>query len=109
MHARQSVHGAVEDGGDLTYFVGEGGEFFGEDGLHAVGEGFVRLMVDFDNKAIGANSNGGARKGQNFVALAGAVAGIDENGEVAALLDGGDRSAVERGWRENRERWDASF
>ena len=51
-HARQSVHGAVEDGGDLTYFVGEGGEFFGEDGLHAIGEGFVRLMVDFDEKVL---------------------------------------------------------
>ena len=94
-HARRSVHGAVEDGSDLTYFVGEGGEFFGEDRLHAVGEGFVRLMVDFDDKAIGANSNGGAGKGQNFVALAGAVAGIDENGEVAALLDGGNDREVE--------------
>src|SRR3989442_13225921 len=88
MHARQSVHGAVEDGGDLTYFVGEGGEFFGEDGLHAVGEGFVRLMVDFDEKAIGANGNGGARKRQNFVALASAVAVVDENGEVDAVFDG---------------------
>ncbi len=85
----------MEDGSDLTYFVGEGGEFFGEDRLHAVGEGFVRLMVDFDDKAIGANSNGGAGKGQNFVALAGAVAGIDENGEVAALLDGGNDREVE--------------
>ncbi len=95
MHARQSVHGAVEDGGDLTYFVGEGGEFFGEDGLHAVGEGFVRLMVHFDDEAIGADGNSGAGKRQNFVALAGAVAGIDENGEVAALFDGGNDREVE--------------
>src|SRR6266849_5016134 len=103
MHARQSVHGAVEDGGDLTYFVGEGGEFFGEDGLHAVGEGFVRLMVHFDDEAIGADGNSGAGKRQNFVALAGAVAGIDENGRWLRFLTAGT-TARSRVLREKSEK-----
>src|SRR5260370_471052 len=83
------VDGAVEDGGDLAHFVGEGDEFLGEKGLHAVGEGFFRLVMDFDEQAIGADGDGGARKRQNFVALAGAVTGIDKNGEMAAFFYGG--------------------
>ena len=38
----------VEDLGDLTDFGEESGEFGGEDGLHAVGEGFFGLVMDFD-------------------------------------------------------------
>src|SRR5258708_15782415 len=86
------VDGAVEDGGDLAHFVGEGDEFLGEKGLHAVGEGFFRLVMDFDEQAIGADGDGGARKRQNFVALAGAVAGIDKNRKMAAFFYGGRRS-----------------
>ena len=71
---------AVEDGGDLADFGLEFGEFGGEDGLHAVGEGFFRLVVDFDQKTISANGYGGAGERKNFVAFAGAVAGIDEDG-----------------------------
>src|ERR1700687_1120427 len=91
-----SVDGAVEDGGDLTHLVGEGGEFFGKDGLHAVGESFVRLVMDFDEEAIGADSDGGSWKRENFVALAGSVGRIDEDRKVAALFDGRYDGEVER-------------
>lgn len=57
---RESVEVAVEDLGDLMDFGVEGGEFVGEDGLDAVGEGFFRLVMDFDEETIGANSDGGA-------------------------------------------------
>src|SRR6267378_8582720 len=96
MNSRQLVDDAVEDGGDLAHFVGEDREFFRKDRLHAVGEGFVRLVVDFDEEAIGANGDGSAGEREYFVALAGTVAGIDEDGQVAALLDGGDDGEVER-------------
>src|SRR5882724_4830117 len=96
MNSRRLVDGAVEDGGDLAHFVGEDGKFFGQDGLHAVGEGFVRLVMDFDEQAIGTNGDGSAGQWENLVALASAVAGIDEDGQVAALLDGGDHGEVER-------------
>ena len=80
----------------MAHFVGEDGKFFGEDGLHAIGEGLVWLVMDFDEQAIGADGDGRAGKRENFVALAGAVAGIHEDGQVAALLDGGDDGKVER-------------
>ena len=92
---QELVDGAAEDGGDLADFVGEFGEFGGEDGLHAVGEGFFGLVMDFDEQAISADGDGGARKRKDFVALAGAVAGIDEDGQVAAFLDGGDNGKIE--------------
>jgi len=93
--ARRLVNGAVEDSGDLTHVVGEGDEFLGQKRLHAVGERFVRLVMDFDEKAIRADGDSGARKRQDFVALAGAVAGIDEDWKMAALFYRGNNSEVE--------------
>ena len=74
------VNGPVEDGGDLAHFVGEGDEFLGEEGLHAVGEGFFWLVMYFDEETVSADGDSGSGERQHFVALAGAVAGIDENG-----------------------------
>ncbi len=93
--AGSSIDGTVEDGGDLAHFVGEGDEFLGKEGLHAVGEGFVRLVMDFDKEAIGANGDGSAGERQNFVALASAVAGIDKNGEMAAFFYRGNDGEVQ--------------
>ena len=56
---------AVEDGGDLLNFGLEFGEFGGEDGLHAVGEGFFGLVVDFDEEAVTADGYGGAVLGRS--------------------------------------------
>jgi len=70
----------------LAHFVGEGDEFLGEEGLHAVGERLVRLVMNFDEETIGADGYGGAGERQNFVALAGAVAGIDKDREMAAFF-----------------------
>src|SRR6266576_6849343 len=90
------VDGAVEDGGDLAHLVGEGDEFFGEKGLHAVGEGFVRFVMDFDEQAIGADGDSSARQRQDFVAFAGAVAGIDKNGKMAAFFYRRNNGEVQR-------------
>ncbi len=81
-----SIDVAVEDRGDLADFGLEFGEFGGEDGLHAVGEGFFGLVMDFDEEAVGADGYGGTGERKNCVALAGAVAGIDEGGQVAAFF-----------------------
>ncbi len=86
----------MEDGGDLAHFVGEGDELLGKEGLHAVGEGFFRLVMNFDEEAIGADGDRGAGKRQNFVALAGAVAGIDKNREMAAFFYRGNDGEIER-------------
>src|SRR5713101_2347363 len=65
--------------------------------------------MDFNEQAVGANGNGGAGKRQNFVALAGSVAGIDKDRQVAALLDGGDNGEVERVAGKIGERSNAAF
>src|SRR6267143_279200 len=88
------VNGPVEDGGDLAHFVGEDDEFLGEEGLHAIGEGFLRLVMNFNEEAISANGDSSSGEWQHFVALAGAVSGIDENGQVTAFFDGGDDGEV---------------
>src|SRR5437660_10288228 len=93
--ARRLVNGAVEDSGDLAHFVGEGDEFLRQKRLHAVGERFVRLVMNFDEKAIRADGDSGARKRQDFVAFAGAVAGINEDWKMAALFYGGNKSEGE--------------
>ena len=81
---------AVEDVGDLADFFDEGGELFGQDRLHAVGQGFLRFVVNFHEESVCAYRDGCAGKGQDFVALAGAVGRIDENWEMTPFFDGGD-------------------
>jgi hypothetical protein len=103
------VEEAVEDGGDLADFRNEFGKFFGEDGLHAVREGFFGFVVNFNEKAIGAHGDGGAGERKNFVAFAGAVRGIDKDGKMAAFLDGGDDGEIEGVAREIGEGADAAF
>ncbi len=75
-------------------FVHHDGELVGVDGLRAVREGFFRLVVDFNQDAVCAGGNGGAGHGQNAVATTGAVAGVDQDGQVAEALDGGDDAEV---------------
>ena len=89
-----SVYVALEYRGNLADFVCEDGEFFGKDGLHAVGKGFVWLVMHFNEKAVGTDGDRGAREWQYLVTLAGAVGGVDENGKMTAVLDRGDNSKI---------------
>src|SRR5258708_38817693 len=72
------VNGPVEDGGGLAHVVGEGDEFLGEEGLHAIGEGFLRLGMNFNGEAISANGDSGSGGRRRFVAVAGARGGLDD-------------------------------
>ena len=74
----------------MADFGDEFSEFLRKDGLHAVGERFLGFVVNFDEEAIGTNGDGGTGERQDFVALAGAVRRIDEDGKMAAFFDGGD-------------------
>ena len=64
--------------------------------LHAVRQRLVRLMMDFDDQAIRADRHRGPRKRSDFVSLAGAVAGINNNRQVAEPLHRRDHAQVER-------------
>src|SRR5205807_5433544 len=90
-----SVYGAVEDGGDLSHFVREVGKLFRENRLDAVGESFFRFVMNFDEQSVGANGDGRTGERQNLVTLPGAMAGVDENGQVAALFDRRDDREVQ--------------
>src|SRR5215470_4046573 len=104
-----SIDGAMEDGGDLAHLVGELGELFGEDGLHAIGKRFLRLMVNFDKETVGAYGNSRARKRQDFVALARAVARINKDGQMAPPLHRWNDSEVESVARKIRKCANAAF
>ena len=53
-------------------------------------------MMHFDQNAVGSGCDGCAGHGQHAVALAGAVAGVDEDGQMAEALHGGNNAEVER-------------
>ena len=86
---------AVDHRGDLADFVHHALELIGIDRLWSVGERLVGLMMYFDQDAVGAHRDRRPRHGQHLVALAGAVAGIDEDGQVAQLLHGGNNAQIE--------------
>jgi hypothetical protein len=56
----------------------------------------VGIVVHFHDQAVGSDGDRGARQRRDFVALAGAVAGIDDDGQMAQALDGGHDAEVER-------------
>src|SRR5579863_6773851 len=108
-HGSGLVEVAVEEAGNGADFDQEFGELGRDYGLDAVGEGFFGLVMYFDEEAVGTCGYGGARHGKNFVAFAGAVAGVDEYGEMAAFFDGGNYSEVESVAREIGEGAHAAF
>jgi hypothetical protein len=55
------VNGAMEEGGDLPRFDDQLRKLFGQDGLHAVRKSAVGVVVDFDEQAVGAHRDRGAR------------------------------------------------
>src|SRR2546429_375493 len=51
--------------------------------------------MNFDEQSVGANGDGRTGERQNLVTLPGAMAGVDENGQVAALFDRRDDREVQ--------------
>jgi hypothetical protein len=84
------VHG-VGDKGD---FVHELYKLVGIERLCTVGEGFIGLVVHFDDQAIGADRSRGPSQGQNHIALAGAMARIHNDGQMAGPLHCGNDAEV---------------
>ena len=52
-----SIQRAMQYGGDLAAFFHESREFFGDYGLHAIRKCAVRIVMDFDEQAIGADGD----------------------------------------------------
>jgi len=53
------------------------------------------IVVDLDEKTVRTDGNGAPRQGDNIVAPAGGMGGVDDNGEVADGLDGGNGADIE--------------
>src|SRR5215469_11947862 len=90
------VDSVVKDGGDFAGLGDKLRKLVRQDGLNAVGKRTVGIVVNFDEKAIGPNRDGCTRERQHFVTFASAVAGIDDNRQMASALYGGDNTEVER-------------
>src|ERR1035437_4963387 len=74
-------------------------ELLGPHGLRSVGEGAIRVGMDFDHQAIGARGHGGARHGGDDVAASRAVGWVRDNRQVGEFLDhrnGGEILGVAR-------------
>ena len=76
---------------DLSHLRHQFVELVREQRLHAIGESHIRLVMHFDDQPIGAHRNRRPRKGSNFVAFTGAVAGVHHNrqmvGSISALRE----------------------
>src|SRR5271154_5295030 len=86
---------AAYGGGDDAEFAHELGELRWIQGLRAVGKRVVWIVVNFDQDAVGTCSDGCAGHGRDFVAAAGAVRGIGNDGKMRQSLDYGNRGDVE--------------
>ena len=99
----------MEDAGDLADFIAELNKIIGKNGLHAVGKGVVGVVMDFDEDAIGSHGNSGAGEWKDLVALAGRVARVHDDREVAARFYRGHYGKVEGVARVVVEGADAAF
>src|SRR5690242_15287082 len=77
--------------------------------LRAVGERPVRIVVDFDQQAVGTGSDGGAGHGRNLIAAAGGVRRVADDGQVRELLDDGNGGEIEGVACVGFKRADAAF
>ena len=71
-------------------------ELFGIERLRPVGERRRRIVVHLDQQPVGAAAARGERHRRDEVANAGAVRGIDQDGQMGLLLDIGDGVEIER-------------
>ena len=65
--------------------------------------------MDFDHQAIGAGGHRGQRHGSHVIAVAGAVAWVDDDGQMAECSNHRNRGEVQSVARARLERADASL
>src|SRR5207253_5091289 len=86
---------AADRGSDDAQFAHELRELAGLERLRAVGKRVIRIIVHFNDQAIGTGSDGSAGHWWYFVAAASAVRRISEHRQVRKLFDDRDRGDVE--------------
>src|SRR5271163_4541194 len=107
VHAlRHAAADGWSDDAELGHELREG---FRVEGLRAVGEGVVWVVVDFDQEAVGACGYRGSGHRRDLVAAARAVGWVGQHRQVGKFLDDRDGGDVERVTRVGLERPDAAF
>src|SRR5439155_23517600 len=96
VHASQLIYFAMYHSSDLTNFYAKCCELLGENGLYAVGEGFLRLVMNFDEQPIRSDSHRRPREWQHLVPFACAMTGVHEYRKVAAFFHPGNDRKVQR-------------
>ena len=86
--------GASHGLGYLSHLGHEVGEVVEGEGLGTILEGGVWIGMHLDHQAIGAGRHGGQSHRQDQIPFAGAMAGVSDDGEMAQLLEHGDRAYV---------------
>lgn len=86
-----SVDAVADELGELPDLLHELLEVFGQYCLGAVAERPVRATVDFDDRSLSARGNAGQRQRRDQVALPRCMGRIDEDWQMRALLNHGNR------------------
>ena len=73
---------------ELQQLLGQSVEGLGPQGLGTVAQGMGRVVVDLDQEAVGTGGHGAHGQGIHQPALAGGVAGVDDDGQVDPLAMG---------------------
>src|SRR5579871_3671313 len=77
---------AMQNGGYLPYFTHQLVKLIRKNRLYAIRKSVLRIMVDLHHQSICSNSNCRPREWQDLVALSRAMAGINNNRQVAQPL-----------------------
>jgi hypothetical protein len=102
-------HGSAYHCGDLAYLEHQLVELIREQRLGTVGERLVGLVVHFHEQAISSDGYCCTRQRSDFVAFAGAVAGIDQDRQMAQALYRWHQTQIERVPRVIRKSPDTAF
>src|SRR4051812_12847456 len=89
--------------GDDPQFGHQALEVLREHRLRTVAERVIRIAMDFDDQSMGPRRHGGARHRCDLVTPSRAMARVDNDRQVAELLDDGDCRDVQRVAREALE------
>src|SRR5687768_7296905 len=84
-----------QHGSNLSELFHQFLELVWEQGLGAIADRFLRVRMNFNQQAVRSGCNRSPGHRRNLVATAGAMRGVDNNGEVGEFLDNWDRRNIQ--------------
>ena len=87
-------HGSSYDGRNLPDLLHQQIELIREQRLRTIRQGLIRAIMHFHHESVGSDGNCRAREWSNLVALAGAMAGINQDRQMAQSLHRGNQAQI---------------